>query len=227
MIDFYCAPTPNAWKVGVMLEECALPYRAIPIDLQANEQKAPAFLAVNPNGRVPAIVDHDAPDGPLPIFESGAILIHLAEKTGRFLAPSGRARVEALEWLMWQMAGLGPMAGQTHHFARLAPPGNDYARDRFVAETARLYGVLDRRLAARDWLAGDGYGVADMACWPWVWFHRMHLQSFEDFPNVARWFFAVAARPAVGRARLIGLDGQDDATRAMMDGPYFEAAAGA
>src|SRR5580700_8467443 len=159
MIDLYYAPTPNTWKASIMLEECGLPYRVISIDIMTGDQKKPAFLAINPNGRIPAIVDHDAPDGPLPVFESGAILIYLAEKTGRFLAPAGRARMDALSWLMWQMGGLGPMAGQAHHYRRYAPPGNEYSADRYVKETGRLYGVMEAHLATREWLAGGADSI--------------------------------------------------------------------
>jgi GSH-dependent disulfide-bond oxidoreductase len=223
MIDLYYAPTPNTWKASIMLEECGLPYRVVPVDIMAGDQKTPEFLAINPNGRIPAIVDHDAPDGPLPVFESGAILIYLAEKTCRFLAPAGRARAEALGWLMWQMGGLGPMAGQAHHFRRYAPPGNDYATDRFVQECARLYGVMESRLAAREWLAGDAYGIADIASFGWVWYHRMHGQSLEDFPSIARWFFAISTRPAVQRGRTLGIESQPEETRGRLLGPYYAA----
>jgi GST-like protein len=223
MIDLYYAPTPNTWKASIMLEECALPYRVVPIDIMAGEQKQPEFLAVNPNGRIPAIVDHDAPEGPLPVFESGAILIYLAEKTGRFLAPSGRARADTLGWLMWQMGGLGPIAGQAHHFRRYAPPGNDYATDRFVAESARLYGVMDRQLASHEWLAGGDYTIADIACWGWVWYHRMHGQDLAAFPAVSRWFFAMAERPAVQRGRLLGIEDQSEEVQARSRQPYYGA----
>ena len=223
MIDLYYAPTPNTWKVSIMLEECGLPYRMIPVDIMAGDQKLPEFLAVNPNGRVPAIVDHDAPEGPLPVFESGAILIYLAEKTGRFLAPSGRARAAQLGWLMWQMGGLGPMAGQAHHYRRYAPEGNDYSADRFVEETARLYGVMDRQLAASAWLAGADYSIADIAAWGWVWYHRMHGQDLGAFPAVARWFFAMAERPAVQRGKALGLDSQPEEIRARTEGAFYGA----
>jgi GST-like protein len=223
MIDLYYAPTPNTWKASIMLEECGLPYRTIPIDIMAGDQKQPRFLTINPNGRIPAIVDHDTPEGPLPVFESGAILIYLAEKTGRFLAPSGRARADALGWLMWQMGGLGPIAGQAHHFRRYAPPGNDYATDRFVGEAARLYGVMNARLASSEWLAGDAYGIADIASWGWVWYHRMHGQTLDDFPWVARWFFAMSERPAVQRGHRLGIESQSEEVRARMEGPYYGA----
>lgn len=223
MIDLYYAPTPNTWKISIMLEECGLPYRVIPLDLGANEQKQPDFLAINPNGRVPAILDHDVAGPPQRVFESGAILIYLAEKTGRFLASSGPERAETLSWLMWQMGGLGPIAGQAHHFRRGAPAGNEYAATRFTRETARLYGVMEHGIAGGTWLAGNDYSIADMACWGWVWYHRMHGQSLEDFPNIARWFFMISERPAVRRARLAGMEAQPQAIRDMMSGRYFEA----
>ena len=224
MIDLYYHPTPNTWKVSIMLEECGLPYRVVPINIMKSEQFAPDFLKISPNNRVPAIVDNDAAGGPQSVFESGAILVYLAEKTGRFLAPSGPARVAALEWLFWQMGGLGPMAGQAHHFVRYAPEGSDYARERYLKECARLYGVLDRRLQAAEWLAGDDYGIADMASWGWVWFHRMHGQHFDDFPNVARWFFAVSERPAVSRARAVGQDNSAQETKPLHSQPYWDVA---
>jgi GSH-dependent disulfide-bond oxidoreductase len=211
MIDYYYAPTPNTRKVSIMLEECELPYRVIPMDLLSGDQHKPEFLAVNPNGRIPAIVDHEGPEGSQPVFESGAILLYLAEKTGRFLAPHGRARVEAFAWLMWQMGGLGPMAGQVHHFLRSAPPGNEYAAERYLKETARLYGVLDSRLSSHEWLAGEAYGIADMASWGWVSSHTTHEQDLKDFPSVARWFSAINARPAAQRARA-----------ARVTGPYYD-----
>jgi GST-like protein len=221
MIDLYYAPTPNTWKASIMLEECGLPYKLIPLDIMAGEQQTPQFLAINPNGRIPAIVDRDAPGGPQPVFESGAILVYLAEKTGRFLAPSGPARAEAFSWLMWQMGGLGPMAGQAHHFRRYAPEGNDYAKERFTTESARLYGVLERHLSAHEWLAGGAYSIADIATWGWVWYHPMHGQNLDDFPSVARWFYAISDRPAVQRARLLGMEHQSEETRARFTGPYY------
>jgi GSH-dependent disulfide-bond oxidoreductase len=180
VIDLHYFPSPNTWKASIMLEECALPYRLKIVDITKNEQFDAAFLAISPNNRVPAIVDHAAPEGARAVFESGAILVYLAEKTGRFLAPSGPERTQSLEWLFWQVGGLGPMAGQAHHFRRYAPDGNLYAVDRYTQECARLYGVLDRRLHGRDWLAG-AYGIADISCWGWVWFHRLHGQSLGDF----------------------------------------------
>jgi GST-like protein len=222
MIDLYYYPSPNTWKVSILLEETGLPYRVVPVDIMKGEQSDPAFLDICPNGRVPAIVDQDAPGGPQPVFESGAILVYLADKAGQFLAPSGRSRIEALKWVFWQVGGLGPMAGQAHYFRRYQPDGNEQAAERFVRETARLYGVLDKRLEGRQWIAGD-YGIADMACWGWVWFHRMHGQTLDDFPEVARWFFAMAERPAVERARKIGIDMLDPEARSILEGPYYNA----
>jgi len=222
MIDLYYYPSPNTWKASIMLEECGLPYRVVPIDITKDEQFTPEFLAISPNNRVPAIVDHDAPDGPQAVFETGAILIYLAEKTGRLLAPSGPARVAALEWLMWQVSALGPMAGQAHHFRRYAPEGNDYAAERYTREAARLYGVLDRRLAGRDWIA-DYYSIADIACWGWTWFHRLHGQDLGDFPNVERWFFAMSERPAVQRGKALRLDLVSEDFRAALERPFYDA----
>ena len=222
MIDLHFFPSPNTWKASIMLEECGLPYRVVPVDITKDAQFAPAFLAISPNNRLPAIVDHDGLDGPQPVFESGAILIYLAERTGRFLAAGGRERVEALEWLMWQMGGLGPMAGQAHHFRRYAADGNAYAVERYTKEAARLYGVLDRRLDGREWIAG-AYSVADIACWGWVWFHRLHGQDLADFPNVGRWFLAMSERPAVQRGKSLGLDLVSPEFRAVLEGPFYDA----
>jgi GST-like protein len=220
MIDLHYFPSPNTWKVSVMLEECALPYRVKIVDITQNDQLSPEFLAISPNNRVPAIVDHDAFEGPRSVFESGAILLYLAEKTGLFLAAEGPARTQAIEWLFWQVGALGPMAGQAHHFRRYASDGNAYAVERYTQECGRLYGVLDRRLAGRDWIAGD-YGIADMACWGWVWFHRLHGQDLDDFPEVERWFLAMSERPAVRRAKQVGLDAVQPATREMLQGASY------
>ena len=169
MIDLYTWTTPNGRKVSVMLEECGLDYRVHPIDLSTGRQKSPEFLAINPNGRIPAIVDHATGDGkPVTVFESGAILLYLAEKTGRFLPKSGRDRIAAIEWLMWQMGGLGPMSGQAYHFLKAAPEQIPYAQKRYVDEVARLYGVMELRLAETAYLGGAEYGIADMACYPWM-----------------------------------------------------------
>lgn len=222
MIDLYYFPTPNTWKVSIILEECELPYRVTIVDITENEQFDPSFLAISPNNRVPAIVDHDSPHGRQPVFESGAILVYLAEKTGRFLPSAGPGRVSALEWVFWQMGGLGPMAGQAHHFCRYAPEGNTYAIERYTGEVERLYRVLDGQLEGRDWIAGE-YGIADMACWGWVWFHRMHAIQLDDFPNVARWFFSMAERPAVARARRIGLEAVAPDFAEILQGPFYDA----
>jgi GST-like protein len=183
-----------------MLEECRLPYALHPVDISKGEQFTPQFLKISPNNRIPAIVDHLPPGGgpPVALFESGAILLYLAEKTGRYLARDLRQRYDALQWLFWQMGGLGPMAGQNHHFAIYAPEKIPYAIDRYVKETGRLYGVLNRRLADREFIAGD-YSIADMACYPWVIPARQR-QDMANFPHLARWKAAIAARPAVERA---------------------------
>jgi GST-like protein len=222
MIDLYYFPSPNTWKASIMLEECGLSYHVVPVDITKDAQFAPDFLAISPNNRVPAIVDHDAPGGPQPVFETGAILIYLAERTGTLLAPAGPDRVAALEWLMWQIGGLGPMAGQAHHFRRYAAEGNHYAVERFTKEAARLYGVLDRRLDGRTWIAGD-YSIADIACWGWVWFHRLHGQDLADFPHIKRWFFAMSERPAVQRGKALRLDLVSPDFRTALERPYYDA----
>ena len=197
MLDLHYWPTPNGHKITLFLEETGLDYRIVPVDIGAGAQFQPNFLAIAPNNRMPAIVDHAPADGgaPVAVFESGAILLYLAEKTGRFLPSDLRGRTEVTEWLMWQMGGLGPMLGQNHHFNRYAPEKIPYAIDRYVRETARLYGVLDRRLAGRDYIAGD-YSIADMACYPWIVPHAAQGQRLEDFPNLHRWFDRIAKRPA-------------------------------
>lgn len=199
MIDLYSWTTPNGRKVSIFLEEAGLPYRVHPIDISKGDQFKPEFVAVNPNSKIPAIVDPEGPDGrPLAVFESGAILIYLAEKTGRFLPRDARGRTVAIEWLMFQMGGVGPMFGQTHHFRRFAPEQIPYAIERYTKETQRLYGVLDRRLGEAEYLAGE-YGIADMATYPWVARHEWQGVALEDFGNVKRWFDAISARPAVQR----------------------------
>ena len=200
MIDLYYWTTPNGHKVTIFLEETGLPYTLRPVNIGKGEQFDPAFLAIAPNNRIPAIVDHAPPDGggPLSMMESGAILLYLAGKTGRFYPHDLRGRAEVVQWLFWQMAGLGPMAGQTHHFVHYAPEPIPYAIDRYVRETGRLYGVLNKRLADREFVAG-GYSIADMACYPWVLPERQR-QHLDDFPHLKRWHEAIAARPAVRRA---------------------------
>jgi len=206
VIDLYYWPTPNGHKITIFLEESGLPYRIEPVNIGRGEQFKPGFLKVSPNNRMPAVVDPAPADGngPLSVFESGAILIYLAEKTGRFLARDLRGRMQALQWLCWQVAGLGPMAGQNHHFRIYAPEKIPYAMDRYLKETARLYAVLDTRLADREFVAGDYYSIADMACYPWVVPHERQGQRLEDFPNVKRWFQTIGQRPAVVRAYEIG-----------------------
>jgi GST-like protein len=197
MIDLHYWPTPNGHKITIMLEETGLDYTIHPVDIGKGEQFAPDFLAIAPNNRMPAIVDHDPAVGsaPIAVFESGAILLYLAEKTGRFGGDALRERTEVNQWLMWQMGGLGPMLGQNHHFNIYAPEKIPYAMERYVKETNRLYGVLDRRLADRAFVAGD-YSVADMAAYPWIVPHEAQGQTLADFPNVKRWFETIAARPA-------------------------------
>jgi GST-like protein len=201
MIDLYYWPTPNGHKITIFLEETGLQYAIKPVNIGRGEQFRPDFLKIAPNNRMPAIVDHAPADGgpPLSVFESGAILVYLGEKTGRFLPAQVRQRVEVMQWLFWQMGGLGPMAGQTHHFLHYAPEKIQYAIDRYVKETSRLYAVLDQRLADREFVAGD-YSIADMACYPWTVSHKRQNQNLDEFPNLKRWFEAIRARPAVERA---------------------------
>jgi GST-like protein len=200
MIDLYYWTTPNGHKVTIFLEETGLPYTVKPVNISKGEQFAPAFLEIAPNNRIPAIVDHAPADGgaPLSVFESGAILMYLGQKTGRFVPTDFRARVQCVEWLFWQMGGLGPMAGQNHHFNLYAPERIPYAIERYTKETGRLYGVLNRRLATREYVAGE-YSIADMACYPWILPERQG-QDMADFPHLARWKDAIGARAAVQRA---------------------------
>ncbi len=196
MIDLYYWPTPNGHKITMFLEEAGLPYRIIPVNIGAGEQFKPEFLKISPNNRMPAIVDDEVK---LSVFESGAILLYLGEKTGRFLPKDLHGRTETLEWLFWQMAGLGPMAGQNHHFSRYAPEKIPYAIDRYLNETSRLYRVLDGHLEGRDFVARE-YSIADMAIYPWIVPHEAQGQNLSAFPALKRWFDAVAARPATVRA---------------------------
>jgi GST-like protein len=206
MIEVFFAPTPNGWKITILLEELGIPYRITPVDIGAGEQFEPAFLAVNPNNRIPAIIDHAPTEGaPLTIFESGAILLYLAEKHGRFIPRDLAGRQATIEWLMWQMSGLGPMLGQHGHFALYANESVPYALDRFRNEAARLYGVLDRRLGETGaFLAGGDYTIADMACFPWVMTHKAQKFDLADFPKVRRWFAQLRAREALQRGVTIG-----------------------
>ena len=202
MIDLHYWTTPNGHKVSLFLEEAGLPYKIFPVDITQNDQFKPEFLQISPNNRIPAIVDYDPVDGgePISLFESGAILLYLAEKTGKFIPQDLRGRQEALQWLFWQMGGLGPMAGQNHHFNRFAKEKIPYAIKRYVDETTRLYGVLDRRLADRDFVAGSEYSIADMAIYPWIARHSWQDQNLNDFPNLKRWYDAIANRDATKRA---------------------------
>lgn len=205
MIDLHYWPTPNGHKITIFLEEAGLGYVIHPVNIGKGEQFNPAFLKIAPNNRMPAIVDHRPADGgpPLSLFESGAILLYLGEKTGQYLPKNLRGHSMVLQWLFWQMGGLGPMAGQNHHFSQYAPEKIPYAIERYVKETNRLYGVLDRQLADHEYIAGD-YSIADMACYPWIVPYERQGQNLDDFPNVKRWFEAIAARPAVVRAYALG-----------------------
>jgi len=214
MIDLHYWPTPNGWKISIMLEECELPYELVPVNIGRGDQFKPEFLAISPNNRMPAIVDRDPAGGgpPVSVFESGAILLYLAEKTGRFMPTDLRGKYDVIQWVMWQMGGLGPMAGQNHHFAHYAPEKLPYAIDRYVNETNRLYGVLDKRLSGRAFICGD-YSIADMAAWPWTVGYERQGQKLEDFPALKRWFEAMRARPAVER----GFDLGKELRQAKMD----------
>ena len=201
MIHVYYWTTPNGHKVTILLEEAGLPYRMIPVNISAGDQFKPDFLAIAPNNRIPAIVDTEPADGgaPISLFETGAILQYLAEKTGRFLPADIRGRAEVMQWLFWQIGGLGPMAGQNHHFVQYAPENLPYAINRYVNETNRLYGVLNKRLADREFVAGE-YSIADMASYPWIVPHQRQQQNLNHFPHLTRWFETILARPAVKRA---------------------------
>lgn len=200
MIDVYSWATPNGHKIHIMLEECGLPYKVRAVDIGRGDQFKPEFLAISPNNKIPAIVDPDGPDGqPISLFESGAILIYLAGKTGRFLPADTRGKYVALEWLMFQMASIGPMLGQAHHFRIYAPEKIEYAINRYTNEAKRLYGVLDRRLSQNEFLAGKAYSIADIATWPWTRSWRNQGIEREDYPHFVRWFDTIAARPAVQR----------------------------
>jgi GSH-dependent disulfide-bond oxidoreductase len=201
MIDLYYWTTPNGHKIAMFLEETGTPYTIKPINISKGDQFQPDFLAISPNNRIPAIVDHAPKNGgkPLSVFESGAILLYLADKIGELLPADARGRAEVTEWLMWQMGGLGPMAGQNHHFVQYAPEKIPYAMERYVKETSRLYGVLNKRLADRPFVAGD-YSIADIAAYPWIVPHERQQQNLADFPHLKRWFEAIRARPATERA---------------------------
>jgi GST-like protein len=201
MIDLYYWTTPNGHKITIFLEEAELPYTVIPINIGKGDQFQPEFLKISPNNRIPAIVDREPADGgdPISVFESGAILLYLAEKTGKLIPQDSRGRIDVLQWLFWQMGGLGPMAGQNHHFSQYAPEKIPYAINRYVNETGRLYAVLDKQLSDREFVAGE-YSIADIAIYPWIVPYDRQGQKLEDFPNVERWFEAIKARPATIRA---------------------------
>jgi len=203
MIDLYTWGTPNGRKVSIMLEELGLPYKTHAINIGKDDQFKPEFVAINPNSKIPAIVDPEGPGGKLPLFESGAILIYLAEKTGKFLPQDARKRIIVLQWLMFQMGGVGPMFGQTHHFLRNAKEDVPYGKQRYHAETKRLYGVMNKRLGEAKYLAGDEYTIADIATFPWVSRYEWHQVDLNEFPNVKRWFDEIAARPAVKKGMAV------------------------
>jgi GST-like protein len=207
MIDLYYWTTPNGHKITIFLEESRLPYRILPVNISAGEQFRPDFLKISPNNRMPAMVDDDPPGGgaSVSVFESGAILLYLAEKTGQFLPKELRGRFETVQWLFWQMGGLGPMAGQNHHFSQYAPEKLAYAIDRYVKETGRLYAVLDKRLADREFIAG-AYSIADMASYPWIVPYERQGRKLDDFPHLKRWFEGIKSRPAVKRAYALAKD---------------------
>ena len=206
VIDLYYWPTPNGWKITIMLEECGLPYTVIPVNIGKGDQFKPDFLKLAPNNRMPAIVDHDGPGGePISVFESGAILMYLGRKTGKFYPQDERGRVAVEEWLMWQMAGFGPMLGQTHHFRIYAPEKIEYAINRYTNEANRLYGVLNRRLEGRDYICGD-YSIADMACIGWAKLWERQGQDIAQFPNVKAWIDRMLARPAVQKGLSVNKD---------------------
>jgi len=208
MIDLHYWPTPNGWKISIMLEECGLPYRVHPVNIGRGAQFEPGFLAISPNNRIPAIVDHDPPGGgePVPVFETGAILVYLAEKAGMLLPARLRERKQVLEWLMWQMGGLGPMLGQNGHFLLYAPQKIPYAIDRYGREARRLYGVLDAQLVRTGAFVAGEYSIADIACFPWIVTHKRQQLNLDEFPDVKRWFAQVRARPAVQRGMAVGAE---------------------
>ncbi len=206
-IDLYYWPTPNGQKASIFLEELGLPYEVRPVNITAGDQFEPEFLKISPNNKMPAIVDPEGPDGgPISVFESGAILIYLAEKTGRFLPADPRGRYRVLEWLMFQMGSVGPMLGQAHHFRQYAPETIPYAIGRYTDEAARIYRVIDRRLSESEYIAADDYTLADVAVFPWLVSHENQGQDLADYPNLERWYEAVEGRPAVGRGLAVGAE---------------------
>ena len=223
MIELFYWPTPNGWKITIMLEELGIPYRVNYVNIMQGEQFAPDFLDIAPNNRIPAIIDHQPADGgaPLSIFESGAILQYLGDKYGQFYSPNQRTRQDINQWLFWQIGGLGPMAGQAHHFRHYAPEIVPYGIDRYTKECNRLYGVMNQRLADRSFLSGD-YSIADIACWPWVILYARQGQAITDFPHLKRWLDAIAERPAAQHGQQVGAkqrrDITDEASRKVLFG---------
>ena len=224
-IDLYYWPTPNGWKITIFLEEVDLPYNVVPVDIAAGDQYEPEFLKISPNNKMPAIIDPEGPDGaPITLFESGAILIYLADKTKRFFPQTPRERYVVLQWLMFQMGHVGPMLGQAHHFRLYAPEKIPYAVERYTDEAARLYRVIDRRLAEATFIAGDEYTIADMAIFPWLRSHENQGQSLDDYPSLKRWYEGMEARAAIRRALDVGkelrrsLTDIDQETRKMLFG---------
>ncbi|MCE2518072.1 MAG: glutathione S-transferase N-terminal domain-containing protein [Alphaproteobacteria bacterium] len=213
MIDVYYWPTPNGHKITIALEEMGLDYTIKPVNIGAGEQFAPEFLAFSPNNRMPAIIDHDTGGDPQTVFESGAILLYLAEKTGQLMPASGPGRVAVMEWLMWQMGGFGPMLGQAHHFNFYAPEKIQYGMDRYSTEARRLYGVLDRRLAETPWVAGDDYTIADLAIFPWSRTYERQGVDINDFPHVQAWREKMMARPAVEKGMKVGAELRQDLSK--------------
>lgn len=223
-IDLYYWPTPNGWKVSIALEEMGLPYETHLINISKGDQFAPDFLKIAPNNRMPAIIDPNGPDGaPVSVFESGAILLYLARKTGLFMGETERDRIAVEEWLMWQMGGVGPMAGQTHHFLKYAPEDIAYAKDRYRNETARLYAVLDRRLADNEFVAGDVYSIADMSIWGWASLWEGQEQTLDDKPHLARWLKQLWSRPALRRGRALHADLRGDRSDTWVQADLFPA----
>jgi GSH-dependent disulfide-bond oxidoreductase len=223
MIDLYTWPTPNGHKIHIMLEECGLPYKVHAVNIGEGDQFKPSFLKISPNNKIPALVDSEGPDGqPIALFESGAILLYLAAKTGQFLPQTDRAKFEVLQWLMFQMGGLGPMLGQAHHFRIYAPEKIDYAINRYTNEAKRLYGVLDKQLKGQDWIAGGEYSVADMAIFPWLRSWQNQGIDWKDYPRLKKWFDRISERPAVQKAVLVLADARkplvDDKARQALFG---------
>lgn len=213
-VELYYWPTPNGWKISIMLEETGLPYNVHPINIMAGDQFKPEFLKISPNNKMPAIVDYETPDGkPISIFESGAILMYLGEKTGELFPENARDRYTVIQWLMFQMGGIGPMLGQAHHFRQYAPEQIPYAIDRYTNEATRLYGVLNKRLGEADYVAGD-YSIADIAIFPWILPYEQQGQSMADYPNLKRWFDAINSRPAVKKGLALL---QDERSKTKMD----------